>query len=100
MLNDLSSRSDYHNENPIKRPDTPLASTPTAKEYLASGKPQGTNTPSVKKEMNAKEYLASGKPTKSYDTKAPEGYTKVITGPGVYEMKRTDKAKEYLAKIK
>ncbi len=77
MAKDLSSRSDYHNEKPIKRADIPLAATPTAKEYLASGKP-----------------------TKSYDTKAAEGYTKVSTGPGVYEIKKTDKAKEYLAKIK
>jgi hypothetical protein len=108
MAKDLSSRSDYHNTNSIKRPDTPLAETPigkkekekemTAKEYLASGKPTGGDKPSVKKEMNAKEYLASGKPTKYVKAVAPEGYTKVMTGPGVYEMKRTDKAKEYLAK--
>lgn len=104
MAKDLSSRSDYHNTNSIKRPDTPLAETPigkkemTAKEYLASGKPTGGNKPSVKKEMTAKEYLASGKPTKYVKAVAPEGYTKVMVGDGVYEMKKTDKAKEYLAK--
>ena len=70
----------------------------TAKEYLASGKPTGGNKPSVKKEMTAKEYLASGKPTKYVKAVAPEGYTKVMVGDGVYEMKKTDKAKEYLAK--
>jgi hypothetical protein len=105
MGNYLSSKSDYHNDTPIKRPDTPLAETPigkkemTAKEYLASGKPQGGDTyKPTKKEMTAKEYLASGKPTKYVKPVAPEGYTKVMVGPGVYEMKKTDKAKEYLAK--
>ena len=105
MANYLSSKSDYHNDTPIKRPDTPLAETPigkkemTAKEYLASGKPQGGDTyKPKKKEMTAKEYLASGKPTKYVKAVAPEGYTKVMVGPGVYEMKKTDKAKEYLAK--
>jgi prefoldin subunit 5 len=48
--------------------------------------------------MTAKEYLASGKPTKYVKAVAPEGYTKVMVGDGVYEMKKTDKAKEYLAK--
>lgn len=101
MAKNLSSRSGYHNDTPIKRPDTPLAETPTAKEYLASGKPQGGDMyKPIKKEINAKDYLASGKPTKPSDTKAPEGYTKVMTGPGVYEIKRTDKAKEYLSKLK
>jgi hypothetical protein len=85
MAKDLSSRSDYHNDTPIKRPDTPLAETPIGKKEK-------------EKEMNAKEYLASGKPTKYVKAVAPEGYTKVMVGPGVYEMKKTDKAKEYLAK--
>jgi len=105
MRNNLSYKSGYHNDTPIKRPDTPLAETPigkkemTAKEYLASGKPQGGDTyKPIKKEMTAKEYLASGKPTKYVKAVAPEGYTKVMVGPGVYEMKKTDKAKEYLAK--
>jgi hypothetical protein len=105
MGNNLSYKSGYHNTNSIKRPDTPLAETPigkkemTAKEYLASGKPQGGDTyKPTKKEMTAKEYLASGKPTKYVKAVAPEGYTKVMVGPGVYEMKKTNKAKEYLAK--
>ena len=105
MGNNLSYKSGYHNTNSIKRPDTPLAETPigkkemTAKEYLASGKPQGGDTyKPTKKEMTAKEYLASGKPTKPAETKVPEGYSKVKTGPGVYEIKKIDKAKEYLAK--
>ena len=51
MANYLSSKSDYHNDTPIKRPDTPLAETPIGK-----------------KEMTAKEYLASGKPTKPAET--------------------------------
>ena len=81
MANYLSSKSDYHNDTPIKRPDTPLAETPIGK-----------------KEMTAKEYLASGKPTKPAETKVPEGYSKVKTGPGVYEIKKIDAAKEYLSK--
>jgi len=98
MRNNLSYKSGYHNDTPIKRPDTPLAETPTAREYLASGKPTGGNKPSPKKEITAKEYLASGKATKPAETKVPEGYSKVKTGPGVYEIKKIDKAKEYLAK--
>ena len=72
----------------------------TAKEYLASGLPQGTNAPSPKKEMTAKEYLASGKPTKSSTNKAPEGYTKRSLGSGAVDFRPTDAAKEYLSKQK
>ena len=105
MGNNLSYKSGYHNTNSIKRPDTPLAETPigkkemTAKEYLASGKPQGGDTyKPKKKEMTAKEYLASGKPTKYVKLVAPEGYTKRSLGNGAVDFVPTDKAKEYLAK--
>ena len=106
MAKDLSSRTDYHNTKSVKRADTPLAETPigkkemTAREYLLSGKPQGTNAPSPKKEVTAKEYLASGKPTKSFTNKAPEGYTKRVSSSGAVDFVPTDKAKEYLSKRK
>lgn len=72
----------------------------TAKEYLASGKPQGTSGPAPKKEMTAKEYLASGKPTKYVAPVAPPGYTKRSLGGGAVDFRPTDAAKEYLSKQK
>jgi hypothetical protein len=84
----------------IAAPYLELIEEMTAKEYLASGKPQGTSAPSPKKEMTAKEYLASGKPTKSSVIKTPEGYTKRSLGGGAVDFRPTDKAREYLDKTK